>query len=118
MLKLVSPPAAPNKVVAAPELIVSFGAEKTTEGAAVVMLFPPVDSSAKAEADTVTAVEPVIRTDAPGSVETPLPRTFTAAVAVNKLVKAALAPPDPPVQLFVRLLPETVVEALISVISA
>ena len=47
-------PEAPKSVVAAAEVIVSFGAAKTVAGLVVVMLLLPDDVSATAEPETVS----------------------------------------------------------------
>jgi hypothetical protein len=80
----------------------------------VVMLFPPLDSSATAEPETVTAESELAKTTGPFAVEVPLPvRTVTGTPAMKNELKTPVAPLAP-AKLFGTVAPLTVVPLIAS----
>src|ERR1700761_2208173 len=107
------PPDAPNRVVAAAELIVSLGAAKTALGVVVVMLFPPLDVSATAVAPlSVNARFGAPTTTGPLSVKSPDVGSTVKVVPEPKNV--ARVAPAAPVNCWATLPPVTVDPLILS----
>jgi hypothetical protein len=67
------PVLAPNRVAAPVALTVSFGAANTEDGLVRVMLFPPVETSAIADPDSVAVELLDVNSTAPVMDELPFP---------------------------------------------